>query len=74
MTETLKRAFQQAETLPEADQNRIAVVVTHQVEAAKHNADTAFTRLSEDAFAADWDNPQDADYDNWRQIYGVPKR
>ena len=27
--------------------------------------------LSVAAFAGDWDNDQDAVYDNWRQIYGV---
>ncbi len=26
------------------------------------------------AFEAGWDNPEDAVYDNWRQVYGVPAR
>jgi hypothetical protein len=26
------------------------------------------------AFEAEWDNPDDAIYDNWRQAYGVPAR
>ena len=25
-------------------------------------------------FAKDWDNPDDAIYDNWRELYGVPAR
>jgi hypothetical protein len=29
----------------------------------------AWTRLSEAAFAEDWDNEKDAVYDNWREIY-----
>ena len=26
------------------------------------------------AFDKDWDNPDDAIYDNWRELYGVPAR
>jgi hypothetical protein len=32
----------------------------------------AWARLSESTFAKDWDNEQDAVYDNWRELYGVP--
>jgi hypothetical protein len=28
--------------------------------------------LSEDALARVWDNEEDAIYDNWRELYGVP--
>jgi excisionase family DNA binding protein len=31
----------------------------------------AWTRLSEDSFARDWDNEKDAVYDKWRELYGV---
>jgi len=31
----------------------------------------AWPALSEAAFAQDWDNEDDAAYDNWRAIYGV---
>jgi excisionase family DNA binding protein len=30
--------------------------------------------LSEESFARTWDNPEDAAYDRWREIYGVRKR
>ena len=30
--------------------------------------------MSLSAFEKDWDNPEDAIYDNWRDIYGVPAR
>jgi excisionase family DNA binding protein len=33
---------------------------------------TNWTAMSQDAFAKDWDNAEDAVYDNWREIYGVP--
>lgn len=30
-------------------------------------------RLSAPAFDADWDNPEDAIYDDWEQLYGLSK-
>jgi len=30
--------------------------------------------LSEDALRRVWDNEEDAVYDNWRELYGVPAR
>ena len=36
-------------------------------------AELAWIRLSESAFASDWDNDLDAIYDNWRRLYGVEK-
>src|SRR3990172_5896434 len=33
----------------------------------------AWIALSEASFARDWDNVQDAAYDNWRELYGVRK-
>ena len=35
---------------------------------------TPWASVAEDSFAKDWDNPQDAIYDNWREIYGVSAR
>lgn len=28
-------------------------------------------QLSVSSFTADWDNPEDAIYDNWRELYGL---
>jgi len=36
-----------------------------------HNRTEAWTQLSAAAFNQDWDNPEDAIYDNWRTLYGV---
>ena len=30
--------------------------------------------LSDDVFGQTWDNPEDAVYDRWREIYGIRKR
>jgi len=34
----------------------------------------SWTHLSADAFNQDWDNPEDAIYDNWRALYGIQQR
>ncbi|MBI3360260.1 MAG: ribbon-helix-helix protein, CopG family [Chloroflexi bacterium] len=43
--------------------------------AADERADDADWRaLGSSAFEAGWDNPEDAVYDNWRELYGVGTR
>ena len=32
-----------------------------------------WTQLSSTAFDADWDNPDDAIYDDWKRLYGLSK-
>ncbi len=32
-----------------------------------------FSALAEETFARTWDNPEDAVYDQWRDIYGIRK-
>jgi len=32
-----------------------------------------FSALAEEVFAGTWDNPADAVYDQWREIYGIRK-
>ena len=36
--------------------------------------DADWQRLGLQAFETDWDNEEDAIYDNWREIYGIPAR
>ncbi len=33
-----------------------------------------WSAMSLEAFQKDWDNPEDAIYDNWRELYGVSTR
>jgi prevent-host-death family protein len=35
---------------------------------------TLWSLLSEESLQRIWDNPQDAAYDDWRTLYGVPAR
>lgn len=36
--------------------------------------DADWHNLSLSTFEAEWDNDEDAIYDNWRQLYGIPAR
>ena len=45
-------------------------VVRHLSEAGET---APFSVLAEEAFARTWDNPADAVYDHWREIYGIRK-
>ncbi len=72
MTDALKRAMHKAETLPEPKQQIIAVLISDKVEELQEKTEAeALARLSESSFAQDWDNEEDAVYDNWKEIYGV---
>jgi hypothetical protein len=35
------------------------------------NEDTEWAELGMSRLEAEWDNPEDALYDNWREMYGV---
>ncbi len=72
MTDALKRAMHKAEALPEPKQQIIAVLISDKVEELQEKTEAeALARLSESSFAQDWDNEEDAVYDNWKEIYGV---
>ncbi len=36
--------------------------------------EAAWSLLSHEAFAEDWESEEDSIYDNWREYYGVPER
>ncbi|MBM4033241.1 MAG: hypothetical protein FJ291_15870 [Planctomycetes bacterium] len=46
----------------------------HTPPAGDAERDRDWDHLSAASFAEDWDNDQDAAYDNWRERYGVPER
>ena len=72
MTDALKRAVHKAKTLPEPKQQIIVVLISDKVEELQETTEAeALARLSESSFAQDWDNEEDAVYDNWKEIYGV---
>lgn len=52
----------------------LARVLLDSVLTKEIDEESDWQNLSLSTFEADWDNDEDAIYDNWRQLYGVPAR
>ena len=49
----------------------LAKMLLDSVVASEADEETDWQHLSLSSFTKDWDNPEDAIYDNWRELYGV---
>jgi hypothetical protein len=54
--------------IPEGTEVEVAIQCSEEEEKA------AWVELGMQRLAEEWDNPQDAIYDDWRTLYGVPSR
>ena len=70
----LKEAWQTINRLTARERILLAKLLLDSVVAAEVNDEMDWQQLSLTAFEADWDNPDDAIYDNWRELYNVPAR
>ena len=70
MTDALKKAIHKAKRLPASKQKIVAVVIDNAMKELEEEA-REVARLSEPSFAEDWDNEEDAVYDNYKEIYGL---
>jgi excisionase family DNA binding protein len=58
----------------------VLVILPKTIEAGLHGASDdadekqALLKLAESSFAKDWDNEQDAIYNNWQELYGIHAR
>jgi len=52
----------------------LAKLLLESVLADEWSEQAAWTALGLSSFERDWDNDEDAIYDNWREHYGVPAR
>jgi len=52
----------------------LARLLLDSVLSGKPDDEADWEGLSLTAFQRDWDNVEDAVYDNWRELYGVPAR
>ncbi len=50
----------------------LAKLLLDSVVAGESEEDADWQSLGLKAFEAEWDNPDDAVYDDWRLLYGVP--
>lgn len=52
----------------------VARLLLDSVLAKEVDEESDWQGLSLSAFEKDWDNEDDAIYDNWRELYGIPAR
>ncbi|MGB4872682.1 MAG: hypothetical protein WBP47_21715 [Candidatus Promineifilaceae bacterium] len=73
-SKSLSRVWQAASRLTSQERILLAKYLLDSVVSADLNDETDWQVLSLTAFESDWDNPDDAVYDNWRDLFDVPAR
>ena len=63
-----KLELDQPLNLPE---NTEVEIVVRAVDSVEHSEEDARSELGMSRLEEEWDNPQDAIYDDWRKLYGV---
>jgi hypothetical protein len=66
--------FGGAKKLTTVERLALAKLLLESVLAGEPGDEANWSAMSLDTFQRDWDNPEDAIYDNWRELYGVPTR
>jgi len=52
----------------------LAKLLLESVLVSEPSDEANWSAMSLDSFQKDWDNAEDAIYDNWRELYGIPAR
>jgi hypothetical protein len=68
----MNQAWQIVNRLNVQEKIVLAKLLLDSVVAAEAGDDADWQHLSLSAFEADWENPEDAIYDNWRELYDQP--
>ena len=66
------KIFSGAKRLTTVERLALAKLLLESVLASEPDDETNWSAMSLDTFQRDWDNAEDAIYDNWRELYGVP--
>ncbi len=79
MTETavspaIKRLLIESKRLTKTERLMLARLLLDSVLVDESDEEANWSAMALEAFQKDWDNPEDAVYDNWREIYGVSTR
>ena len=64
--------FYGARQLTTVERLALAKLLLESILAGEPDDETHWLAMSLDTFQRDWDNADDAIYDNWRELYGVP--
>jgi hypothetical protein len=68
----VSRLFEAARQLQAKERLVLARLLLDSILDAELEAEADWSAMSLAPFEKDWDNPEDAIYDNWRDHYGVP--
>ncbi len=63
-----------ARRLTTVERLALAKLLLESVMADELDDETNWSAMSLDTFQRDWDNAEDAIYDNWKELYGLPTR
>ena len=63
--------FEQAKQLTTVERLTLAKLLLDSVLTDEPSEEVDWSALSLSTFQKDWDNPEDAIYDDWRKLYGV---
>ncbi len=66
--------FSGASRLTTVERLTLAKLLLESILTGEPDDETNWSAMSLDTFQRDWDNAEDAIYDNWRELYGVPTR
>ena len=66
--------FSGAKRLTTVERLALAKLLLESILAGESADEADWSTMSLDTFQRDWDNAEDAIYDNWRELYGVPAR
>ncbi len=68
----MNQAWQLINKLNAQEKLLLAKLLLDSIVAAEAGDEADWQLISLSAFEADWDNPEDAIYDNWRELYDQP--
>ena len=66
--------FNKVERLTSMERLTLANLLLESVLTGEPGEEADWAAMSLSTFQRDWDNAEDAIYDNWRELYGVPAR
>ena len=68
----VSRLFEAAKRLQTQDRLVLAKLLLDSILGPELELEADWSAMGLAAFEEEWDNPEDAIYDNWREHYGVP--
>lgn len=68
------KAFDEVRRLTVMERLALASLLLESVLTSELSEDLDWTAMALEAFQKDWDNVEDAIYDDWREHYGIPAR